>query len=420
MSRTAARDVGERTRRVPVSITSVVDVLTLATMVTAVFLRGGQGWAFPGTPLLVFTVLGWVPLLVRTRWPLAVLAATTLVSAAQLLLVPLLDHDWETPVGMAAYQPVPIAVAVAAFTVAARERRTVGLLAGLAAAVVLPLVAWASRGAPHVWTDLVMFNLILDGTAAGALVAGRRDRLAREAREQAERTRREVEAERLRIARELHDVLAHHLTLVNAQAGVADYLVRTDPDAAAQALHGMTRHTRQALDELRATVGLLRELPQNSTGETGHHDDSAPNRPPLPTLDRLPQLLQAVRAAGADVTHDVDGRPRRLSPGVDLAAYRVVQESLTNATKHAPGAPVTVELTWRDRLQIRISNPVEPSAAPEGTARPVAGGHGLVGMTERVRAAGGTLTIQRPGRRTSDTFVVTVELPTDQEDPSSR
>ena len=112
----------------------------------------------------------------------------------------------------------------------------------------------------------MLLNLVVMATAAGALIAGHRDRLAREARQRQKSIRREVDGERLRIARELHDVLAHSLTLVNAQAAVADYLVRTDPQAAADALRGLTEHTRRAIDELRATVGLLRQDGDSAAG----------------------------------------------------------------------------------------------------------------------------------------------------------
>ena len=389
-----------------VSIAQLVNLAVLAVMVVAVLLRDGTGsFVYPGTPLLVFTILGWLPLLVRTRWPLPVLVATVLVSALQLILVPHLDPVWKTAVGMAEFQPIPIAVAVAAYTVAVRARRRTGWVAGCVAAGVLPLIALATTGADYVWTCLVMCNLILDGTVAGVLVAARRDRLVREERAQAERTRREVEAERLRIARELHDVLAHHLTLVNAQAGVADYLFKDDPDAAGKALGGLAKHTRQALDELRATVGLLREDPTS---------DGPDNRPPLPTLAELPQLVHTVHAAGVTVDLNIHGQPQPMPPGADLAAYRLVQEGLTNAARHAPGTPITVDLTWHDhQLAIRVANPAQPRTA----TTPPGSGHGLLGMSERVHAAGGHLTIQRPEAGTAGHFVLAAELPIDTEAP---
>ena len=394
-------------RRPRPSWAHVVTVATLALMLGAVFLREGKGFTDPGAPLLVFTLLEWAPLLVRHRWPVPVLVATVAVSAAQLVTIPLLDADWESTIGVAAYQPVPVAVAVAAYAVAVRRdgRRWAP---GVTAAVVLPLLSVLISGDDHLWTALVMCNLVLDGTAAGAIVASRRDRLARDAQERLALTRREVEAERLRIARELHDVLAHHLTLVNAQAGVADYLVRTDPDAAARALDGMTRHTRQALDELRATVGLLRR--SDDTDEPiDHADEADPTRPPLPTLARLPELLDTARGAGLSLSLHEAGTRAELAPGADLAAYRVVQEAITNATKHAPGQPVEVALTWAHRrLDIRVANRPAPHAPTDTSGS----GHGLLGMSERVRAAGGILTIDRPATPDGE-FVVAAVLPTE-------
>jgi signal transduction histidine kinase len=379
---------------------AVVTVGTLVVMLAAVCLREGRGFAFPGVPLLVFTLAAWLPLTLRIRWPLPVLVVTVVVHALQMIVLPTLDPGWESPVSMAAYQPVPIATAVGAFTVALLvPHRTAWLASGIAA-VVLPLTALVTRGGEYLWTNLVMFNLILDGAAIGALISGRRERLARDARERAEATRRVIEAERLRIARELHDVLAHHLTLVNAQAGVADYLVRTDPQAAATALHGLTEHTSRALDEMRATVGLLRA----STGD----EDEGSDRSPLPGLDQLPQLIESVRAAGTTVELHTRGQSHELPPRADLAAYRVVQEALTNATKHAPGAPVAVALTWTEHeLHIRVDNP--PSATPKAPGRRDRNGHGLLGMRERVAASGGTLDVQRP---LNGAFRVTATIPT--------
>ena len=411
--------VQEGRRRRP-SWAHVATVATLALMLTAVLLREGEGPTDPGPALLVFTFLEWAPLLARTRWPVPVLVVTVAISVLQLLAVPLLDADWESTIGVAAYQPVPIAAAVAAYAVAVRPQGR-RWAPGVAAAVVLPLVSLLVSGDDHLWTALVMGNLVLDGTAAGAIVAGRRDRLARDAQDRLDLTRREDEAERLRIARELHDVLAHHLTLVNAQAGVADYLVRTDPDAASQALEGMTRHTRQALDELRATVGLLR---RSDDTEDPRYDDTRgampgggedQTRPPLPTLARLPELLATVRGAGLVVALHESGTPAELAPGADLAAYRVVQEALTNATKHAPGQPVDITVAWVDsRINLRVANRVVADAPVDATGS----GHGLLGMTERVRAAGGTLRLEHPNAA-GGLFVVSVDLPTERAHVSS-
>ena len=261
----------------------------------------------------------------------------------------------------------------------------------------------------YLWTNLVMANLILDGTAAGVLTAARRDRVARDERERAEQTRREVEAERLRIARELHDVLAHHLTLVNAQASVAEYLVRTDPAAAAEALNGLAKHTREALDEVRATVGLLRQHDGPGEGSPATIPAGNSTEPPLPTTDQLPQLVATVRSAGTTVDVQTHGARQPLSPRGELAAYRLIQEALTNATKHAPAAPVTVTMRWEaHHLRIQVHNPT--STTPRQASLSGGGGHGLLGMAERVKAAGGTLDLQ-PGH--DGAFTVAATLPTE-------
>ncbi len=289
---------------------------------------------------------------------------------------------------------------IAAFTAALRLPRRTAWMAGGAASVILPVAALIGQPNDFLLTNLVMLNLVLDGTAAGALIAARRDRLAQEARQRVEATQRAVEAERLRIAGELHDVLAHHLTLVNAQVGVAGYLLSSNPQAASAALQGLAGHTRQALEELRATVGLLRY----GTADTA--TDEVAERKPMPRLDQLEELLSSVRLAGTSVNLETDGQPRPMSAGSDLAAYRILQESLTNATKHAPGTSVGVHLEWHDeQLRLHVEND-----APAGEVAPGGGtGHGLIGMQERARAAGGSVTAEHTP---SGGFAVTATLPT--------
>ncbi|WP_448630610.1 sensor histidine kinase [Cellulomonas soli] len=261
-SRAAAR--AWRTGR-PTPAGWVFTIVMLAIMLTTVSLRTGS-FAMPDRTLLMFTVAAWAPLLVRTVRPLLALAGTVLVESAHLALIPVVDPGAVQTVAMAAYQPVPLATLAAAFTVASRTPRRTGWVAGLGAGLVLGVVATAARPASLFATDVVMVNLVMIATAVGALVAGRSDRIAREAQEREDEKQRAVVDERLRIARELHDVLAHNITLVNAQAAVAHYLLRTDPDAAARALQDITTHSERAIDELRATVGLLRHGPDPAEG----------------------------------------------------------------------------------------------------------------------------------------------------------
>ena len=275
---------------------------------------------------------------------------------------------------------------------------------------------------------LGLFDLPILATAFGDTVRSRRAYLAEvEARaERAERTReqearRAVGEERLRIARELHDVVAHHITLVNAQAGVAHHLMRDNPDAAYQALGQIKETSRAALDELRATVGLLRQP----------DDDPAPVRP-LPGLTDLDELAGAFRASGSQVEVDWRGAPVPVATGVQLAAYRIVQEALTNARRHAPGAHVRVLLEYAaGALRITVANDAQPGPLPQTAAgraarpagkrprtsqAPGAGtgtGHGLIGMRERATALGGAGRGRaRPRRRVPVRAVLPMTPPT--------
>jgi signal transduction histidine kinase len=197
--------------------------------------------------------------------------------------------------------------------------------------------------------------------------------------EYAERTREEearhrVAEERVRIARELHDVVAHHLALANAQAGTAAYLARSHPDQVQPILKELTGTTTAALRELKATVGLLRQ-----PGDT-----SSPLEP-APGLARLPELTTAFAASGLDVEVTVEGEEQPLSASTDLTAFRIVQEALSNVSKHAATDTADVRLSYRDdQLTITITNdtysPTPPAKIP---------GFGLIGMRERAHSAGG-------------------------------
>lgn len=239
------------------------------------------------------------------------------------------------------------------------------------------------------------------------LVGGSRDRLRRahtasvQARAAyAERTREEearlrVAEERMRIARELHDVVAHHMAVANAQAGTARHLAPTHPEQAMKLLDELTATTSSALLELRATVGVLRRI--------GDDPDADPLEP-APGLDRLPELIATCETAGVEVTVTTEGEPRPLSPGVDLTAYRIIQEALTNVTKHGAGTGANVRLTYSDsRLLISVTN---DGAAT--TSSVPGGGYGLMGMRERAHSVGGDL---HAGPRPEGGFEVATALP---------
>ncbi|WP_327173920.1 sensor histidine kinase [Streptomyces sp. NBC_01335] len=222
----------------------------------------------------------------------------------------------------------------------------------------------------------------------------------------AERTREEearhrVDEERIRIARDLHDVVAHHMTLANAQAGTAAYLARRNPDPrVARVLDDLAGTTSAALRELKATVAVLREA-----GDTDSPLD------PAPGLADLPALAESFAATGLRVALRAEGQPLPVSSGVGLTAYRIVQEALTNAAKHAHTDAATVTLRYhRDRVVVTVTDdgptgahdaagPEEPAGAPSG--------FGLLGMRERAQLVGGTLTAGRRGTG----FSVVAELP---------
>ncbi|MGW0663712.1 sensor histidine kinase [Streptodolium elevatio] len=222
----------------------------------------------------------------------------------------------------------------------------------------------------------------------------------------AERTREEearlrVAEERMRIARELHDAVAHHMAVAHAQAGTAAHLADTHPEQTRKILADLVDTTSSALLELRATVGLLRR-----TAAPGADPDTDPLEP-TPGLDRLPALVAACASAGLTVDVGTEGDVRPLSPGVDLTAYRIIQEALTNATKHAPDREARVRLRYdASRLRVTVTN--DFPAAP-GPAAPVpGGGYGLMGMRERAHSIGGEL---RAGVRPEGGFEVAAVLP---------
>ncbi|WP_425246091.1 sensor histidine kinase [Streptomyces sp. NEAU-NA10] len=240
--------------------------------------------------------------------------------------------------------------------------------------------------------------------AAGKMTQLRRAYLtAVQARaEHAERTREEearqrVTEERMRIARELHDVVAHHLALANAQAGTAAHLALSSPEQTKKILTDLTGTTSSALRELKGTLGLLRR----------NDDSGSTPLEPSPGLARLPELISTCESAGLDVTVTTEGEPQPLSPGVDLTAFRIVQEALTNVTKHATTEAAHVRLAYTgSRLLITVSND-GPATATATEAVPVRG-FGVMGMRERAHSIGGEL---RAGPRPEGGFAVTTALP---------
>ncbi|MET7474018.1 histidine kinase [Streptomyces sp. NPDC005648] len=209
-----------------------------------------------------------------------------------------------------------------------------------------------------------------------------------------EETRRRVAEERMRIARDLHDVVAHHLVLANLQAGAVARQLPGRPEEAGRIAADLTGTTSSALRELKSTVGLLRR--------TG---DAEKPLEPAPGLARLPELAASFENAGLKVVVSSEGEAGPLSAGAELTAYRIVQEALTNVTKHSVARTAEVRLVYsRDRLAVSVVDDggAEPAAAPP------AGGYGVIGMRERARSAGGEI---RVGPRPQGGFEVVTELP---------
>ncbi|MFF5369643.1 sensor histidine kinase [Streptomyces sp. NPDC013187] len=237
--------------------------------------------------------------------------------------------------------------------------------------------------------EIVVATWVVAIAAVSELFRVRREQWARERAERAEAARRRADEERLRIARELHDVLAHSISVINVQAGVGLALLDTDPEQARSALITIKDQSKEALGEVRQVLDTLRA------------SDAAP-RAPAPGLDRLPELVE--QAASAGLTVDVEGEPPRLGPGTDLAAFRIVQEALTNVVRHSGSRHARVYLALdAGVLRLRVDDDGPATGADAGGS-----GNGLTGMRERAAALGGTL---EAGPRPDGGFRVLAVLP---------
>jgi signal transduction histidine kinase len=296
---------------------------------------------------------------------------------------------------------LPYLTMLALYAVAAygnRREAVLGLVLVVAAFVALQRMGVPDLAVVDVATSIALcVAVVAVGDAVRQRRAHQRDAAAAEVLRAEESARQAVVAERLRIARELHDVVAHSMSLIAVQAGVGAHLLRRDPDAAQRALSVIAETSRHALSQTRSVVGLLRG-----------GDDTQPSLPGLVSLDAL---VQGVRDAGLSVDVHIGGARREVPAMVDLAAYRVVQEALTNAVKHAPDRPATVRITYTPAALL-----VEVGATGAGGDRPsvpTGTGFGLVGLRERARAVGGRLTA---GPTADGGFQVVAELPIDGAD----
>jgi signal transduction histidine kinase len=291
---------------------------------------------------------------------------------------------------------LPMVVAVGAYTVGAYRPLREVLLAGAfmnAAFVVMVVGDSPDFGGGEFVTSVAVYTATF---LVGWTMQSRRLRLGAMEREQDEAARRAAADERLRIAQELHDVVGHSLGVIAVQAGVGMHVINTDPAEARQALEHISRTSRSSLAEIRRLLGLVR------SGEpTAAHA-------PTPGLADLPRLALEVTDAGLPVDLDVADDTGNLPPGVELAAYRIVQEALTNALRHAHAHQATVRLDLNaGSLRVVVS---DDGSGPNGGRR--SGGHGLVGMRERVAVYGGSLDV---GPAAEGGFRVDATIPYDEE-----
>jgi signal transduction histidine kinase len=359
----------------------------LGTVRAAANQPGARPLAEPGNLGYLLLAAAGVALLVRRRWPGGVFVTTAGLSLAY--------YAAGYPDG-----PGTLALLIAIYTVAVqgdggRSLRVV--TAGIATLGLGWLLAADLR--PFNAAGWVLFRLAAAVAAAalGASVRGRR-LLATEALERAERAeqtreqeaRRRVDTERLRIAHEVHDTVAHAIAVINVQAGVTAHLLDRRPEQVREALGVIEQTSARALGELRATLGVLR--------------DTDEGRAPAAGLNRIAELARLAREAGLDVKVEVASPPRELPPAVDRAAYRILQEAVTNVLRHAGPARVAVSVAYgRDALVLRVADDGRGSGDGDDGA-----GQGIVGMRERAALLGGSLTA---GPRPGGGFQVLAQLP---------
>ncbi|WP_275408597.1 sensor histidine kinase [Actinocatenispora rupis] len=360
-------------------VSGVVAALQIAGSYAAAY-RGGQHLGLWGVLLLL---VGPVALLGRLRWP----AATLVVTVAGLVVYYGLGFP---------YGPAFLSLVVAALAAVGAGHRVlawVAVVAGLGMYFLLSVVVAGDR-APS-WASIVghLAAVTVIVALAELIRYRRREYLARR-RSRAEQERRQANEERLRIAQELHDVLAHNISLINVQAGVALHLMDQRPEQARTALTTIKHASKEALGEMRSALAVLRG------------DGIAP-RSPTPGLDRLGELTARLDASGLPVRTAVSGRRRDLPVEVDLAAYRIVQEALTNVYRHANAAEAVVKLAYgEDTLTVTVTD--DGTGAPMPTDDPDGGGNGIPGMRQRATALGGSLTA---GPAPGGGFRVTARLP---------
>lgn len=376
-------------------MTSLRDLLRVPRRPTALDLAVAGGflvWAALEALLLGGPYAWWVRLLVAAGYalPLAIRRQAPLLALGTILavlLVAAMPADDPSPGTM----PMP-AILLAVFSVGLHERRPALSIAGAAAALGAFLITvwtpyWDAGPEP---SDLVIAAFFVAGAwGAGFAVRRRALQAERAAREGQQGAAAAVAEERARIARELHDVVAHSISIVTVQAGAAEALIDHDPAEARRHLAAVRTTAHEALVEMRRLLGVLRQ-------------DEAVYQP-QPTLERVPALVEDARAAGLPVVLREEGARNGVPAGVELAAYRIVQEGLTNVRTHAGDVPTTVTLRYApDCLRVEILNEEGEERAGSGS------GLGLVGVRERARVFGGEI---EAGPRGEGGFALRARLP---------
>jgi signal transduction histidine kinase len=316
--------------------------------------------------MVVLVLLGTVPLYWLRTNPVPVLWATVVSTLVYMLM------------GYA-YGPVIFAFVIAVFSTIRMGHRSAGW-SGIAALYLGHVGGRVVLGL----SELGVYQILLVGTCfvvlgfLAELFRAHRDRVMAAARTREEEDLRRAGEERLRIAQELHDVVAHHISLINVQASTALHLVDRQPEQAAPALSAIKDASKEALVELRSILGILRQS-----------DEAAP-RQPVTGLDNLDNLVSRTARAGLEVHKVIHGDPRPLPAGLDRAAFRIIQESLTNVVRHAKATSATVRIQYGEQaLVLQIDDNGQSLTAPPRE------GNGISGMRERATALGGTLTADR-------------------------
>ncbi|MFI5935381.1 histidine kinase [Actinoplanes sp. NPDC051494] len=347
----------------------LLDVLLALVLSWAVMKKATVDGATPALGDGLVALVAFIAVLLRRVHPMLALAVATVASIGAIM------HGVSNPGQL-------VAIGVITYSIAAHTDRRKGMLCALGASAVIYLTGLIV--AVDDWwkfETIGIFAWIFLAAAVGDAVRSHRayireveDRAQRAEQTRDEEARRRVMDERVRIARELHDVVAHHIAVISVQAGAAAHVLERRPDQVGPVLAHIREASDTVLREIQSVVGVLR------------NEDEAESTEPTPGMARLPELLSGLEQAGFSVRPQQRGRPRELPALVDLAAYRIVQEAVTNAHKHGCG-PIRLLVEYAPAgVVIEVTNEIRPAPVSPGS------GYGLLGMRERAASAGGDVT----------------------------